>query len=354
MSDSDYEPISRPSSAINDAFSNFCQVSLINEALEKNPHPRQDYYRQFSVTPERQTPESQRTPWWPTPDPQEYKAAIGEAQKAKDSLARFYAGRLILKDDPEDSIIYGCDPPHWRSKAKEWTDEVHKLQKQYETRIQQERRRKAKKGYAQALLLSPLHSPPLSGGRLPRVIRLLKIPAAKNNEIRKQISTRPSKSGTNPSQGKSQPTAVHNTTSNLRTSQKRTRTEVETNEEETLDQTSCTKRQRREVTTVSRKQEPVSVSKSTRGLPKSTSKISKSKATGGLKRKKLGSKGKESRPKEKKPALVAPVTQRNLPWNLRSRGVTSDREIGMGTAFHNRRRPGKKNVNHKKPPLRGK
>lgn len=117
MSDCDYEPISRPNSTIN-GFPSFCQVHLVNKALEKNPHPREDFYRQFSITPERQTPESQRTPQWSISDPEEYREAAECAEDARDSLKRFYAGRLLLRKDPDGFMVCGCNAAYWRSKAK--------------------------------------------------------------------------------------------------------------------------------------------------------------------------------------------------------------------------------------------
>lgn len=101
MSHSDYEPITRPNSAI----PSFCQVQYVNEGLEQNPHPREDFYRHFSVTPERQTPESQRTPVRPVFYPEEYAEAADAAKKATTSLKRFYVGRRLLREDPGGSMV---------------------------------------------------------------------------------------------------------------------------------------------------------------------------------------------------------------------------------------------------------
>ncbi|KAF6236313.1 hypothetical protein HO173_005566 [Letharia columbiana] len=167
MSDSDYEPISQPNSTIN-GFPSFCQVQLVTKGLEKNPFPREDFYRQFSVTPERQTPESQRTPHWSIPDPDDYREAAEGAEEAAESLKRFYGGRVLLREDPDGSMICGHDSAHWRSKATSWLDEIQKLQELYEKRIEQEQRGEAEKGHAQALFLSPIQSPspPQSDGVL--------------------------------------------------------------------------------------------------------------------------------------------------------------------------------------------
>ena len=163
----DHEPISRPNSAFDEIPG--CQLQLVDEGLEKNPHRREDFYRQFSVTPERQTPESQtpesqRTPDWPRPDPEEFREAAEGAREAAKSLKRFYTGRVLFRKDPNGSMICGYTPAYWRSKANEWLNEVQRLEEQYEQRLDQEKRLGAKKGYAEALLLSPLPSSPAANG----------------------------------------------------------------------------------------------------------------------------------------------------------------------------------------------
>lgn len=158
----DHEPISRPNSAFDEIPG--CQLQLVDERLEKKPHRREDFYRQFSVTPERQTPESQRTPNWPRSDPEEFREAADAAWEAAIALKRFHTGRVLFRKDPNGSMICGYTTAYWRCKTNEWLIEVQKLEEQYEQRLDQEQKGGAKEGYAEALLLSPLLSSPAANG----------------------------------------------------------------------------------------------------------------------------------------------------------------------------------------------
>lgn len=319
VSDSEYEPITRPNSAI-DGFPSSCQVQYVNEGLEKNPHPREDFYRQFSVTPERQTPEDQRTPHWPTPDPEEYREAADGAEEAANSLKRFYAGRVLLRRDPNGSMVCGHDPAHWRSKAKEWLDEVQKLEKQYERRIVQEQRGKAEKGYAQALLLSPLQLPfpqasgetlratvPKTEGQTSAIISLPKQPIAKTRSQQRKKGPHPQ-----------QPTPDHSSDSFTEVTKNRKRSRAgfgrQEDDERNLDQARLRKRQRREMTGPTPTQKPDPVARTARASRKKNLKVSKASTKAAGKRKKL----------------LSPMSQtpRVLPWDLRSRDVISYHESG--------------------------
>ena len=188
MSTSDYDPISRPNSAFDEIPG--CQLQLVDEGLERNPHRREDFYREFSVTPERQTPESQRTPDWPRPDPEEFREVADAAWEAAQSLKRFYTGRVLFRKDPDGSMICGYTTAYWQSKTKEWLNEVQRLEEQYEQRLDQEQKGGAQEGYAEALLLSPPPSSPAADGisrtptpntkkRDPAVSRLSSSPTAR-------------------------------------------------------------------------------------------------------------------------------------------------------------------------------
>ena len=126
MSTSDYDPISRPNSAFDEIPG--CQLQLVDEGLERTPYRREEFYRKFSVTPKRQTPESQRTPDWPRSDPEEIRKAADAAWEAANSLKRFYTGRVLLRKDPDGSMICGYTMAHWQSKTKEWLNEVQRLE----------------------------------------------------------------------------------------------------------------------------------------------------------------------------------------------------------------------------------
>ena len=324
VSDSDYEPVTRPNSAI-DGFPSFCQVTFVNEGLEKDPYPREDFYRQFSVTPERQTPESQRTPHWPTPDPEEYTQAADGAEEAARSLKRYYAGRVLLRKGPNGSSVCGHDPEHWRCKAKEWLDETQKLEQQYETRIAQEQSGEVEKGYAQALLLSPLQLPfPQPSGEILRaavpktesqksvIVRLPKLPIAK-------IRSQPRKKGPH----QQQPTPDHSSGSitKVTRSRKRSRAGMGRQEEgeRNLDQTHLRKRQRSEISDSPLTNKLDRVAARARASRKKDWRISKASTNGASKQKKLPS--------------STSHTPRVLPWKLRARDVISYRESDRRAAL---------------------
>ncbi|CAF9919814.1 MAG: hypothetical protein ALECFALPRED_001310 [Alectoria fallacina] len=313
MSDSDYEPVSRPKSTIN-GFPSFCQVQLVNKALEKNPHPRKDFYRQFSITPERQTPESQRTPQWSISDPAEYREAADCAEEARDSLKRFYAGRVLLRKDPDRFMACGCNAAYWRSKAKEWLDEIQNLQEEYETRIEQEQRGEAEKGYAQAVLSSPLQSPSRSPSD--DTLRV----AAPNIKRQKPVFVRHPQQPIGKSRSQSrkklphpqQPTPNHSSDSISKVTKGRQRSRDGLGrgekDESSLNQKRLRKRQRRETTDPPPTHQSDPVTKTGRGPRKRNWNISKASTEGTSKRKKLPSS-----------TFQAP---RVLPWDLRSRNVT--------------------------------
>ena len=171
MTEAQSDPITRPNSAV-DLPPFIAQLQSVNARLDKNSFPREHYDRQFSVTPERQTPESQRTPriTWPEPDPvEELEEAKEWAAKEAKRLETFYAGKLLLKkEEPERYGIFGEDPEYWYSQKAHWKSEYEKLEKEYNRRKQWEVEGKAANGWAQSLLLSPIQAsaPAPSDGNL--------------------------------------------------------------------------------------------------------------------------------------------------------------------------------------------
>ena len=165
MTESQLDPITRPNSALS-VWPFLAQLDLVNAGLAKNPYPREHYSRQFSVTPERQTPESQRTPriTWPEPDPvEELKEAKEWATNKAKRLGKFHAGRLLLKkEEPERYGVFGEDTEYWDSQTAHWKSEHEKLEKEYNRRKQWEAEGKATDGWAQSLLLSPIQASPPS------------------------------------------------------------------------------------------------------------------------------------------------------------------------------------------------
>ena len=330
MSDSDYEPISQPNSTIN-GFPSFCQVQLVTKGLEKNPFPREDFYRQFSVTPERQTPESQRTPHWSIPDPEDYREAAEGAEEAAESLKRFYGGRVLLREDPDGSMICGHDSAHWRSKATGWLDEIQRLQELYEKRIEQEQRGEAEKGHAQALFSSPLQSPspPHSDCTLLANVAGIKKrkPAAARSfqqVVTKSPSHHPKKRSQLP-----QLTPDDNPNSISKAPKRRKHTVVAKGQE--VEQKSSTQasfgtRPPRQMTDPIPKDRPHLVTESALGPRINTSRVSKT-TTKKMRR-------------QKKMHLRGPQAPRVLPWTLRSRDAISYRETGTRAASKKKRRPG--------------
>lgn len=322
MSNSDYEPVSQPNSAI-DGFTSFRQLEHVNRVLEKSPHPREDFHRQFSVTPERQTPESQRTPYWPTPDPEEYREATDSAEEAKDSLKRFYAGRVLLREAPDGSMVCGRDPAYWRSKAEEWLDEVQRLQNQYETRTSLEERGEAENGYAQALLSSPLQSPSSSLSDDSLRAATMKTKRPKTVLVRRSTQpmgtsqSRPSKKDSHPQEPT--PDLSSDTITQVTKDRKRSRAVSRTREEDigSLDQMHLEKR-RRDVTYPTSTHRSDAVARTARERQRMNQNISKADTNRASKRKNL--------------SPGASQALRVLPWDLRLRSTVSYREVGTKAA----------------------
>ncbi|CAF9919810.1 MAG: hypothetical protein ALECFALPRED_001308 [Alectoria fallacina] len=350
MDESDSEPVSLPCSApeAKIGLPVMVQLHLVDAVLKKNPQPREDFYRQYSVTPERRRPQEERTPPPPSYSPETIlrKSKAWAATVAK-SLKRFHAGRVMLrKEEAEQHGVLEEDPDYWESQAKDWQGELWRLMKEMGKRKVWELKGEAEEGYAMSMLLSPLQSlsPPPSNGSLLEVAQHSKVTTAISDEL-PETSTRSLQPHAGPSQGPLQLTPEHNPDC-LPTStknQKRARIEFEGYEEESLEQSSRTKRQRRVTATARRKGELAPAIKSPQGLEKNMSKFSRTKTEEGAERKNLSPK--------------APLAQRTLPWKLRPRDVTAYREIGTGTTAKNRGpkgRKGKKKGCQRSPRLHGK
>ena len=308
MDESDDEPVSLPCSnpEAKIGLPTLVQLHLVNAGLERNPRPRDDFYRQYSVTPERKTPEEERTP----PPPVYSPGTVREKRKAwatrvAKGLKQFHAGRVLLrKEEAEQDKVLEEDPEYWSLKAKRWQDEGTRLVREMGKRKGLELKGEAKEGYALAMLASPLQSPspPPSDGSRPEVAQELKKTTAICDRL-PEINTRPSQPPAGPAQGSSRPTPEPNPDylPSPTKGHKRTRAEVEGYEEEDMDQSSRVKRQRKEIATAQQK---------------------------GPKRKNV-------------PSKVA-LAQRTLPWKLRSRDVKSYRDLGTRMNTKDRGHQGEK------------
>ena len=316
----DYEPISRPNSAFDEIPG--CQLQLVDEGLKKNPHRRKDFYRQFSITPERQTPESQRTPDWPRPDPEEFEEAAEGAYEAAKSLKRFYTGRVLFRNDPNGSMICGYTPAYWRSKTNEWLNEVQKLEEQYEQRLDQEQKGGPKEGYAEALLLSPLPSSPAANGnfRSPTPNTKKREPVISKLPLNSTARIRPQPRKKRPYLQRPTPNDSSETFSEVAKSRKRSHggSGRSDEDEKSLNQTYPKKRQRRMKPgpMPTHKSDPVAMT--ARQLRTKNWTISKANTKEASQRKKLSS--------------VASQPPRSLPWNLRSRDAVSHYQSGTKSA----------------------
>ena len=337
--DSDDQPCSLPCSApeAKIGMPAIVQLHLVDAGLKKNPHPRENFGRQYSVTPERQTPEGDRTP--PPPPYSPGKAlqiakdwALGVAK----SLKQWHAGRVMIKQyEAEQHRDLEKDLDYWESKTKDWEDEIWRLMVEMGGRKQQELDGKAPEGYAKAMLLSPLLSPSsqaLDPDFLEVIQPIKKTTPASNGSP--EISTRPSNPYAAPSQGTVHPTTEKNLndSSTPRRAPKRKRTELEDNEEVSSTQSDHTKHQRRETPTVQQEQELVADIESTQSPVTDTS---------------------NNKPKETQNLTSvlpkASLAQPSLPWKLRSRNAVSYRETGSGPTIRSRGHQGKEKVAQRKP-----
>ena len=327
MNEASPDPITRPNSPL-DGWPALAQLHFVNAGLERNPYPREHYDRQFSVTPERQTPESQRTPLiiLPDPDPiEELEEAKECAAKWAKHLEKFYAGRLLLRnEEPERYGILGEDTEYWYSQTAHWKIEYEKLAGEYDRLKQLEAEGEAKEGLAQALLLSPIHSP-----SPPPPNSILRATAAGIKNYR-PIAARPSQQlvTASPSSRDRVKRSRYLSQLNPEDSPRKTARaskrlkykgkEKEPNaDEETIAQTPDP----------TPKLRPDRVTKSAPGPRKSTTRVSKTTDNKARRQRRLRSMG--------------PPAPRVLPWTLRSMDAISYRETGTRVASRKKRRSGR-------------
>lgn len=335
MDDFDKELHTPPCSAAEAkaGFHTIVQLYLVDEALKKSPLPREDFYAQYPVTPERQTPEDQRTPP-PRKYTHEESLQISKdwATGVAEGLRQFHAGRVMLRrEEAEQHRDLEQDPDHWDSKAKQWQDFGWRLIKELGKRKRKELKGEAKEGYAQAMLLSPAQSPspaPLDIG-LQKVTQQSK-PLVTLSDESPEINRRPS------SQEPLQSTPQHNGGSHatLTKGHKRTRKEYE-DQEQSLEHTKRNKRQRREMATTQQKQEPVPVTKSTQGTRIATPRVRKNEA--------------HAEPKVDDPSPNPRPPQPKISWELRPRKKISYRETGSRTIVKHKGHQGKRKPRQTKP-----
>ena len=328
MTESQLDPITRPNSTVG-RLPALAQLHFVNAGLEKNSHPREHYSPQFSVTPERQTPESQRTPHitWPDLDPVEVLEEVkGWAADEAKRLEQFYAGRVLLrKEEPEQYGIFGKDTKYWESQIIHWRKKYEKLAAEHDRRKQLEAEGKVHEGFAQALLLSPTQSPspPPSDG----VLRAT-TDGAKEHEptaTRKPVAKSPLRP--HKKRQLSQLTLGESPNSISKASKRRKYGETEKEqdmEEKILAPASLDKRRGRQPIGPIPKHSPNFVFNGAPGLRKNTSRDLKSTTKIAKRQNKVRSR--------------AP---RVLPWTLRSRDAISYREAGTRAASKTNRRPGR-------------
>lgn len=310
----------------------------VDEALEKDPLPREDFYARYPVIPERQTPPEQRTPP-PRPRPHEEHLRICKdwARDVSKDLRQFHAGRALLRreeaeEQHEDLGDLEQDPDYWDAKSKRWQQFGRKLIKEMRKRKRKEMKGEAKEGYAQEMLLSPAQSPsltPLDAG-LPEVTQQPEPPVTLSDaspEIKRLPSSQePLHSTPEDSRGS------HATLTN---GQKRTRDEYE-DQEQSPKYTNGNKRQRREMAATKQEQEPVPVTKSTQ-------------EPGGVDTPRVRTNEAHKESKQNDPSPDPRPPQPKIPWNLRPRKNISYRETGSRTTTKDKGQQGKKKPRQAKP-----
>ena len=296
------------------------QLHLVDAALGKDSRPREDFYRQYSVTPERQTPEEERTP----PPPIYSRGALAKLEKewalsVAKALKQFYAGRvLIRKFEAEQPGVLAEDPEYWSSKASEWQDEGWRLLVEIGGREQMELNGEAEEGYALEMLASPLQPRlPSSDDEFSQVATNLHKDTIPSSDLLSN-DTRPSQLHAEASHEPSQTASNHNPNSPARSLKVRKRAVADANSrgQENSDQIRRTKRQPRAIIAADHKQEPVPTTETAREPGRNVSKASRASA--------------KARPRRKNVSKFSSAP-RSLPWKLRSRGTLSNRQTGVKT-----------------------
>ena len=313
------------------------QLYLVDEALERNPEPREDFYRQDSITPDTETP----PPEIILQESKDFAAMVAK------SLKQFHAGRVMLrKEEAEQHGDLEQDPEYWVSKAYRWRKLGTVCSAEWRKRKKKEREMEAEKGYADALLLSPAQSlSPAPSGRVPseslqhskpiaatssgspdnnmyssqplartsqepselksgyncddpptlpkdRKRKISEVEDQEPKSLERTCRTKRQRRGIAATQQKQEPVpntksteGIERTMPQLRSTQKRKHSEVEDQEHKTLEHTGRLKRQKRGITTTQQKQEPVPNTKSTEGMSRSMPQLRSTKALGRTRRK---------------------------------------------------------------------
>ena len=324
MTEAQPDPITHPNSAL--AGPPFLtQLHLVNAGLEKNSHPRSHYSRQSSVTPERQTPESQRTPviTWPDIDVQEELQELKSwaADQAK-LLESFYPGRMLLrKEEPERYGIFGENPEYWESQIAHWKREHDLLVKEHDRRKRLEAEGRATEGYAQALLLSPVQSPspaPSDGILQATAAGIKKDKPAARRPYQQHATRSPAQHDEKRSSRLSQPTTAGESPQSTAEASKR-RKDAETQKKRDVEGEGLAPMN---VEVTENRSEPVT--KSASKSRKNTSKVSKTATRTARTPKSMRS--------------TVPKAPRALPWTLRSKDTISYRETGTRAVSAKKRR----------------
>ena len=246
------------------------QLDLVDEGLKRNPGPRENFYREYTATPEPQTNEEC------------LQEAKDFAAKVAEGLKKYHAGRVLLRR--EEAVQHGDlenDPDYWMSKAYRWREFGTDCFVERRKRRKMERRGEAEEGYADALFLSPAQSlsPPPSG-RVPSETTQRSNPFAATSSGSPDINMHPSQPLARISQEPLEPSPGYNRDDlpTLPKGRKRKHSEVEDQGQKSLGHTCQTKRQRRGIATTHEKQEPVPDTKSTQGLRRSMRQLRNTKA----------------------------------------------------------------------------
>ena len=323
MDDFEDDPRSLPCSAEEAKYMPvMVQLHLVDAALGKDSRPREDFYRQYSVTPERQTPEEERTP----PPPIYSRGELIEAEKewalsVAKAIKQFYAGRVMIrKHEAEQSGVLEESPEYWSSKANEWQDEGLKLLVEIVERERLELNGEAEEGYARAMLASPLQSPylPSSDDNLPHIATDLHKAAIPSSDLlSKDTSASQLHAEASHEPSESPPNHIPKSLSSSKKGRQRTLTDDNSHKRGSSDQTRRTRRQLRAILAADHKQEPISTTETTRDRGRNVPKASRTNA--------------KVKPRRKKISKTSSAP-RSLPWKLRSRGAPSTRETGVKTA----------------------
>ena len=240
------------------------QLDLVDEGLKRKPEPREDFYRQYTPTPELQTPK------------EILQEAKDFAAKVAEGLKKYYAGRVLLRR--EEAVQHQDlekDPDYWISKAYQWQEFGTDCFAERRKRKKKEKKGEAEEGYADALFLSPAQAlSPAPSGRVPSETTQQSKPFAATSSGSSDVNMHPSQPLAGISQVPLEPLPGYT----LPKGWKRKHSEVEDQEQKSLEHTLQTKRQRRGIATTQQKQTPVPATKSTQGLRRSMRQLCSTKA----------------------------------------------------------------------------